>query len=549
MYHLRTLSLILAGAIALAGCEQQKVEGAPAPQRTYMGPDHAPAEVHPEEAERRTCEARMREALAEPALPGAPAIEAARAVLLARTKAEPLLFTDTPRHGPEEVTLTVKGYRQMLDTSRNAYGVISRVLTGTQGYQKNARDSLLKDGYLYADTPEMAYALVSLVQPHQLFGVPRIWIQRGDAVVHAERRHGRYFYTDGPLEGERVRLALFDRAGAGEEPPAPLHLDLRSLRYRLHFDRMQIRHVTAKGIVANVRYGKFWVPTVLSSNGARLYLVCESLAPHLKAELARWREQGERRQRAVQVLRRSMLAQLDEAIPFDEPIREYGFQLDGTLRARWEKAYRLQRHSFALNGDEYQVFDTEGRALTPQVCVDFLTDTFERASGTWFRPRGAEPGRVLGKLDFDAMGLARHELRRVPGFVALAKSRPDWFEVKDDSEQIEMGDRERFLAYLGEHADDFAPGDAVLIKGKTPWDPRHVHFHSFFIYESDPLTGMPLVVVGNAGRPTLRSWETEMRRTPKRAIVYRIRPKTEWLESIAGIPPLEHVPPLAAGPE
>jgi hypothetical protein len=118
-----------------------------------------------------------------------------------------------------------------------------------------------------------------------------------------------------------------------------------------------------------------------------------------------------------------------------------------------------------------------------------------------------------------------------------------------DGKPIELGDRDAFFGYLAEHADDFSPGDAILIKGKTPWDPFHVHFHSFFIYESDPVTGMPLVVVGNAGRPSIRSWETEVRRTPKRSILHRIRFSTEWLESIASVQPLDSVPPLAAGPE
>ena len=80
----------------------------------------------------------------------------------------------------------------------------------------------------------------------------------------------------------------------------------------------------------------------------------------------------------------------------------------------------------------------------------------------------------------------------------------EWFDVLDGDERIELGRKEKFFGYLEENADDFAPGDAVLIKGKTPWDPYHVHFHSFFVYESDPVTGMPLVVVGNAGRPSLR---------------------------------------------
>ena len=244
-----------------------------------------------------------------------------------------------------------------------------------------------------------------------------------------------------------------------------------------------------------------------------------------------------------------MLSELDEALPFDEPLREYGFQLDGMLRSRWLTAYLHHRDKFAFNGDSYRVFDTKGRPLAPEVCVDFLTDTLERTTGTWYESRGATPGRVVGKFDFDALGTDRTEMRRVPGFVSFVKAHPEWFDVEDDRSHIELGDRLAFFGYLEEHVNDFAPGDAVLIKGKTPWDPAHVHFHSFFVYESDPVTGMPLVIVGNAGTPSLRSWKTEVRRTPKRTLLSRIRFSTAWLESVIGVEPLASVPPLAAGPE
>jgi hypothetical protein len=245
-----------------------------------------------------------------------------------------------------------------------------------------------------------------------------------------------------------------------------------------------------------------------------------------------------------------MLAEVEEALPFDEPVHEYGFQLDGTLRGRWMRAYMQGRNKYDFNDDEYSVFDGRGRPLVPQVCVDFMTDTLERASGTWWTPRGEPPGRTVGKLDFDAFeGVDRTEMRRALGFVSFAKERPDAFEVLDDPERIELGDEAAFYTYLEEHLSDFALGDAILIKGKTPWDRRYVHFHSFFVYETDPITGMPIVIVGNAGRPTLRIWQTEVRRTPERAIVHRIRFKTPWLESIIGVKPLESAPPLAAGPD
>jgi hypothetical protein len=212
----------------------------------------------------------------------------------------------------------------------------------------------------------------------------------------------------------------------------------------------------------------------------------------------------------------------------------------------------MRRTHFAYNGDRYEVYDPDGRPLTPQVCVDYLTDTLERASGTWFRGRRELPGREVGKLDFDRFDeVDRSLLRQVPYFVDFARLKADMFDVYDVPPQdhyINMGNAERFYGHLVRNADRFANGDIVVIRGKTPWDRRKQHYHSFFIYESDPVTGIPLVVSGNAGKPSLRSWETEARRTPKRSIRHRLRPKTEWLESILSQSPPERPLPLAKGP-
>ena len=82
----------------------------------------------------------------------------------------------------------------------------------------------------------------------------------------------------------------------------------------------------------------------------------------------------------------------------------------------------------------------------------------------------------------------------------------------------------------------------MVIRGYTPfekpWQRRVMHYHSFFVYETDPVTGVPIAIVGNPGRPSLRVWETEARRTPRRAIWHRIRPHLHWLESVVS-PTLE----------
>jgi hypothetical protein len=169
----------------------------------------------------------------------------------------------------------------------------------------------------------------------------------------------------------------------------------------------------------------------------------------------------------------------------------------------------------------------------PQVCIDFIFDTFERAGGSWWRPRGEAPGRSPGRLDFTS--LTSLDLRRATSIVELAKARPDLLELYTlpESERVPFKYGPRLADYLTEQADQYREGDVVLIKGYAPWDkpwmPRIMHQHSFFVYETDPLTGMPIVLAGNPGEPLLQTWQFEAFRTPERSILHRIRPRAAWL--------------------
>src|SRR5262249_11853308 len=108
--HMKTpfyTALFVALFLPLTGCKRQPLEGAQEIHRPYIGPELTAnnATPGPDEAARRACEARMREVLKQPEVPGAPAIESQRATLLARTKAEPVLFKERPEYGPEPVPL------------------------------------------------------------------------------------------------------------------------------------------------------------------------------------------------------------------------------------------------------------------------------------------------------------------------------------------------------------------------------------------------------------------------------------------------------------
>lgn len=523
--------LVLALAPWLGSCRTSSADVG------HKSPPH-PAELratettpaHPEPTRSDHCEQLWGKLLKTPELPGAPTFERLRSTLLARAKAEPVLFLDTPRFAPAS-SPTVTSYREHLRNTIHHWDALSFELERFRGRPDIGRQVLLRDGYLYSEHPHMAYAMDQQVKPEHLFDADRIWIQRGDRVLHARRAiDGSYVYEDSGDPPQPVSLLYLDRLGVGT-PAAPLHVDVRGLRERLHFDRFEPVRATADGLLAELRYEDQTVRTVLHADGARLDVRCEWPEGDRKA-LERARSQTLVRHRAVRRLQAAMHEQVVDALPFDEPKNEVGNQ-DGSLRARWLRAYGAGKSSFRREGETYSVFNRFGHARPPQVCVDFITDTLERSAGTWFAPRDRQPGREIGALDlsrFEAL-----DLRRVPNLIRFAESRPDWFDVvtTDPRERIALGRRERFFAAVERTPDFYRAGDILIVRGVTAADSEHLHYHSFFIYETDPVSGVPIAIVGNSGYPHVWSLEDESRRAPERSIWHRIRLRPALLEKIA----------------
>lgn len=501
--------------------------------RPNPAPNPAPeSEAVPE------CAELIERAQQEPAEPGTPRLERDRDVVLLYAKSEPVLFTREPA-GEDKGSEAARTYRSMLRTTSSPWSILDKLWPVFSLNPELGRAVLLRDGYLYADRPELAFALVDLVTVQMLFSDRTVWIQRGERLLHAERtKAGRYVFTDGDERGQRVKLVLFDRIGTGT-PPAPLHRDFRVLREKLGFEAAAVEHLGAREIVAKLRYGALSVPTLLRADGAHLELVCEIPPAGKDAELASERAETARRARALVPLRRAIRAGVQEGLPFDEPLTEYG-QQDGRLRNLWLAAYESGQNDFEFQTDKYYVFNATGRPLVPEVCVDFIFDSFERASGTWWRPRGEARGRVVGKLDFTT--LPDEQRRRATSFIEYAERHPEWFDVYalPEAERVPFKFGHKLADYLVAEGPRFRPGDVVLIRGYAPWDkpwkPRVMHFHSFFVYESDPVSGMPIALAGNPGRPLLQTWQFEAFRTPDRSIWYRVRPRLEWLENSVVLP-------------
>jgi hypothetical protein len=502
-------------------------QGAPAGDRAQVAAAEDVAAVT-----RQTCDPEIARALATPALAGASDFEARRAETFARAKADPVLFVREPRF--QAATPEGDRLRQSVALAPDPVKTLYEVYPALTKRRDMTREVVLTDGYLYARTPWLAAALANLVKPEDLFQQDTVWILRGKTVLRLERRQSKagayYVYADGVEAGQRVKLLLLDRIARnrGELFPAQ-HRDVGAVQQELGFREMRVLHLSEEYVVADLRYGDKWVTSLFAADGPALSLSCESIPAGAGAVIAERRSEALRRERVLDRLRAVMRDQVAEALPFDEPKTEFG-QEDGKLRQHWNWAYRYGQTQFEFNEDRYKVFDAAGRPRVPQVCIDFVTDTFERAGGSWYRPRGANRERVPGTLDFSGLGIDNE--RSVERFVEFAKAHSDWFEVFElpKEEHVPYAKRADFFAHLYENRERYRPGDIVTIYGLR--DDDKMHYHSFFVYESDPVTGSPSLVAANAGRPRIRPWEAEMITAPQRSIRASIRPRLEWLERV-----------------
>lgn len=541
------LSSGLGGALALQ--RMRAVSGV----KAAVAPAGRPVDLVPVDAASAAAES-DRECLAlheavwkEPdlALPPTAAPEL-RAQLLGRTKNVPVLFLSRPEaesNLPEAAPL-----RQLLESSPG-YQTFDTVVGKVRQRPELARAVFLRDGYLYTENPELA-ALYGSLTLSLLFRDPELQIVRGAETLGARRLNdGDYEYTGGDERGRRAKLLLFDRvAAASATLNAARHVDLRALSKSLGFDELAISRATTEHLAVFASYGAVRVPTLLSVREGKLSLVCEAPGKD-REEVQALRAQAARLLPAQAKLIAVIKEQVDEALPFDEPKTEDG-QQDGKLRPEWRSAYLNGSSSFEFNGDRYAVFDSAGRPRPPQVCIDFVLDTFERAGGSWWQSRDQARQRVPGRLQFDDAALQNR--RSVERFIEFARSHTEAFDVYEPPPEarVPLRNRALFFAELYRSRAQFRRGDIVAILG--PRDDEKLHYHSFFIVGSDPLSGMPTELAANAGRPRIRSWEGEMQNAPRRTILARIRPRPIWLEAL--VAPTEtgvsadELPP-AQGPE
>jgi hypothetical protein len=512
-------------AVALAACGAPPPDAAP---KAAASASAAPAAAPPVDTELLACRARVEAVKALPERPGAPAFDERRPEFLGRARGEPMVFVREPEATPD-AQLTPAQLASRRAFERGTPGVrVSTLKARHKRAPASLRALLLREGYAYAPDPLDALAIATDVQLADLFAEPEIWLQRGAdtrrLVREEKRKEVVYRYVDGPLSGRVADLLFGDRVALrAEDLAAPLHRDLRALADVEGFDRTRITRRTDEAILAELRFGQTWVPAVLEAKGAALELGCLDADAASREAVKAAREADGPRRRALLRMHEVVTEELIEALRFDRPEGEKTAEHDGELRPVWMTAYLHGRPTFQYKEASYPVFDGEGRPWPPQVCVDFVLDSFERTSGTWFTSRGDTLQRVRGRLDFDEAGIRNR--RGVMAFGAFAESKPDLFEVRKfvGRERIPFGERSRYFAFLAEHADEVRPGDVVAIHGMKR--DNRIHQHAILVEWADPVTGFPHGLADQMKRPRRRTWEGIMAEAPLRSLYYRVRPR------------------------
>lgn len=444
------------------------------------------------------------------------------AQILITSKIVPVVYValPSPTADPE-----ARSIREALAGARRPERMLRELVRRHRESRPLLRDALLREGYLFESKPSLARAMVSVLRLADLFDEQRIYLHRSGRIVELLRDGDEYLDE----QGTRAKLLLNDRIAADRESLArPLHLDLDEVRETtgaigvvpvvVGGDRVAVRLVFPTGLEASA---------VIEGEFPATRVACTDADPH---ELEQAMERSARFWSWIERLKQTAESMVAERPPFDEPKdEEEGEQEDGHLRQEWLKAYFRGKLRYELREEKYRVFDYRGNPTPPQVCIDFVFDTVERAAGTWYRKRGRRPGREAGFLDFSEMeGLLKRQTPSVLEYASLPDTPLERYDIPS-SERIPFRRRGEFATALARHADQIREGDILIIHGLREEDLER-HYHSVLVLRTDPMTGMPMVVADNAGRPRIRPLASAMRTAPRRSVKHRVRINFDWLD-------------------
>jgi hypothetical protein len=443
--------------------------------------------------------------------------------ILVDTKIVPVIYLFAPKRSGEPKIVALAND---LDRGYRSERAVRRLVKELADDKQTLREVFLSQGYLFEDRPRVAAALVKVLKISDLFDEKTVYIHRGGVVKKLTDLDGE-FVDD---EGNRATILLNDRVSADEGDLAqPLHMSLDRVKEDTGARRIiPLSHSRDRAIVHLEYPNGYLARALIGNSGSQTSIMC--IDGNVK-DISNARSSAKVFWDWNRALREAAKMLVAERPGFDEPVDEApGDQEDGKLRIAWHKAYYRHKRKFHYREEEYRVFDRLGNPAPPQVCIDFIFDTWERSSGNWFRKRKETPGKTPGYLDFSFMKLNR---RHTPSVLEISSVPGGIFERYDfpGRDRVPFRRRREFASALARNSHAVREGDLLVIHGLREEDMEN-HYHTIIVLSTDPLTGIPTVVAGNAGRPRIRSISEAMRNAPRRSIKHRIRINPDWIEKI-----------------
>ena len=202
----------------------------------------------------------------------------------------------------------------------------------------------------------------------------------------------------------RRAIARRPRSGPTESDlDEPAHRDLAAWSRENSVDRLDVQRITPRAILAvralRTDFGQRTARNRGRAGRARLSRSSARRAPRDRPSIGHAEERNRRApfslaRRGDRTGRRSACPSTGPA-PSRRPIAMASYAPNGAGPTRAGSAgfvSRTRTTRFSM---------PTGRPQPPQVCMDFVLDSYERAAGSWFAKRGMKPARGDGRLDFD----------------------------------------------------------------------------------------------------------------------------------------------------
>ncbi len=433
----------------------------------------------------------------------------------AEAKVRPVIYLKRP-HASEDPK-AASDLSRLLQQKRPRKAV-REILSEYANDKPFLRKMFLPEGYLFSDNAEIATAMAQETRLTDLYDEPIVYRQKNNITERLVRRGDHFVDPD----GAEATIYLNDRTALKSTFfSAPIHLDIKAVIQSTGAVRVLPKIVdrTAAEVDLIFPSGNRY-PALISLVDDQTQVTCiEGDEDQLRKEKMSAEIFRVRHEKIVEAVR-NLVA---ERPIFDEPKDEgEDVQEDGELRVAWKEAYFSHKKKFKYREVEYEVFDKAGNPIPPEVCVDFIVDTWERAFGTWYAKRSKPPSRIPGEIDFYAV--ANLSRRHIASILTYALSEDTPFERYDVPQRkwIPLASYRRFIKNLVKLSLHFRVGDLLVIHGLRDEDEQE-HFHTVLILSMDPITGIPVEVADNQGRPRISTLKTAMRAAPRRSIKYRLR--------------------------